>query len=118
MDSTGKRYERDRTQEPAQDRSWRWFITVTAVGQWMRLTGRGGPLATDNPDYVEALAELGALSQTAGLAVEKSDRREDGASVYRKRLTVKGRKVRVECVVMPPLRKEGDLPQLVGVELK
>lgn len=124
MDHTGKRYERDHDQGAAKPRTWKWFLTITAIQQWMELTGRGGDMEDDNPEFVEAMEELGAVSQVAELAIEASDKQK-GGSVYRapaivkgKRLRLRGKGARVECVVMPPIRKEGPLPQLVRVTIK
>ena len=98
--------------------TWRWYLTIVAVRQWMAATDRSGDLESDNPDFIAAQAELGKLSLTARLAVDASDRQRDGASIYRGRVRVRGRNVRAECTVMPPLRPEGPLPQLVRVTRK
>ena len=97
---------------------WKWYITIAAVREWMALTGRSGELEDDNPDFVAAQNELGDLSLTARLAVDASERQRNGASIYRGRVTVRGKKRRAECTVMPPLRSEGPLPQLVRVTFK
>lgn len=97
---------------------WRWYITIAAVRQWMALTGRCGELEDSNPDFLAAQSELGDLSLTATLALSASEKQRDGASVYRGRVMVRGRSVRTECIVMPPLRREGPLSQLVRVTIK
>jgi hypothetical protein len=97
---------------------WRWYITIAAVREWMTLTGRRGEMETDNPDFVAAQNELGDLSLTARLAVDASEKQRNGASIYRGKVTVNGKRRRAECTVMPPLRSEGPLPQLVRVTLK
>lgn len=98
--------------------AWKWYITIAAVREWMTLTGRHGDLEGDNPDFVAAQNELGDLSLTARLAVDASERQRNGATIYRGKVTVKGKRLRAECTVMPPLRSEGPLPQLVRVTLK
>ncbi len=98
--------------------TWKWYITIAAVREWMTLTGRRGELEDDNPDFVAAQNELGDLSLTARLAVDASERQRNGAQIYRGRVMVKGKSKRAECTVMPPLRSEGPLPQLVRVTLK
>ena len=97
---------------------WKWYITIAAVRQWMTLTGRGGELEDDNPDFIAAQNELGDLSLVATLALDATDKQRNGASIYRGKVTVKGKRLRAECTVMPPLRSEGPLPQLVRVTLK
>jgi hypothetical protein len=84
----------------------------------MTLTGRGGELEVDNPEFIAAQNELGDLSLTARLAVDASEKQKNGGSIYRGKVTVKGKRVRAECTVMPPLRSEGPLPQLVRVTIK
>jgi hypothetical protein len=84
----------------------------------MTLTGRAGDLEDDNPGFIDAQNELGDLSLTATLALDASEKQRNGASIYRGKVTVKGKRVRAECTVMPPLRSEGPLPQLVRVTIK
>jgi hypothetical protein len=98
--------------------TWKWYITIAAVRQWMTLTGRAGDLEDDNPGFIDAQNELGDLSLTATLALDASEKQRNGASIYRGKVTVKGKRVRAECTVMPPLRSEGPLPQLVRVTIK
>jgi hypothetical protein len=99
--------------------TWKWYITVAAVGQWMRITGRRGELEDTNPDFVDAQNELGEFSLTAKLASTPPSR--SGALTYRcywAGRTKHGKRRRVECQVMPAGRVDGDLPQLVRVKLK
>lgn len=98
--------------------NWKWYLSIAAIRQWMDLTGRSGDLEADNPDFNAAESELGDLSLTARLAVEASEKQRSGASIYRGSVKVNGKAVRAECTVMPPLRREGRLPQLVRVTLK
>lgn len=97
---------------------WKWYITFAAVQQWMKLTGRHGELDDDNHDFVAAQNELGDLSLTAKLSEVASEKQQSGASIYRGKVTVMGKRVRAECTVMPPIRSEGPLPQLVRVTIK
>ena len=89
--------------------TWRWYITVAAVRQYMLLAGL---------EEQAALEALGELSLTARLALDASERQRDGATIYRGRVTIRGKRRRIECTGMPPLRPEGPLPQLVRVTLK
>lgn len=98
--------------------TWRWYITIAAVRQYMTLAGLSGDLEDSNPDFLLAQSTLGDLSMTATLAVDASERTKSGASIYRGKVTLHGKRRRVECTVMPPIRSEGPLPQLVRVTLK
>jgi hypothetical protein len=97
---------------------WKWYITVQAVKEWMRLTARKGELEDDNPEFLAAQDELGTMSMTFRLAQTASGRETSGASIYRGRIMVRGKSKRAECTVMPPGRTEGSLPQLVRVTPK
>jgi hypothetical protein len=97
---------------------WKWYITVAAIRQWMALTHRSGDLEMSNPAFEAAQNELGELSLVATLAVEATERQRTGGSVYRGRIMVAGKSRRVEGIVMPPIRAEGPLPQLVRVTAK
>jgi len=106
--------------------TWKWYLTIAAVRQYMELAGLRGELEDDNPDYRAAMDDLGELSLTAQRVEGKETR--SGGEVWRGRITLyrrrhgkivlPGKKHRVECVVMPPIRSEGDLPQLVRITLK
>jgi hypothetical protein len=95
---------------------WRWYLSVAAVQQWMALTGRSGPAEASNPDFAAAQDELGDLSLTASLA--RTPEKSSGALTYRGKVTLAGRRRRVELTVIPYPRDEGRLPQLVRVSLK
>jgi hypothetical protein len=95
---------------------WRWYLTVAAVRQFMELTGRRGDLEDDNLEFVAAQNELGELSISAKPA--RTAETKSGAVVYRGKITLRGKRQRVECTVMPIPRKEGALPQLLRVTLK
>lgn len=104
-----------------ESQQWKWYLTFSAVEQWMSLTGRTGELDDANPEFVAAQSELGDLSLTATLALEASEKQKNGASIYRGYVGIKGRggkRRRAECTVMPPIRSEGPLPQLVRVTIK
>ena len=96
--------------------TWRWYITVAAVKQYMDLAGLSGPLETANPDFTLAQEALGQMSLTANLARTPAAR--SGALTYRGKVTLAGKRRRVELTVAPAGREEGALPQLVRVVLK
>lgn len=96
--------------------TWRWYLTIAAVRQYMTLAGLRGPLEMSNPDFARAQEELGELSLTANLA--RTPEKKSGALTYRGKVTIAGKRRRIECTVMPQGREEGDLPQLVRVSLK
>lgn len=93
-----------------------WYITIAAVRQYMEIAGLSGELETDNPAFAQAEADLIELSYTAKLV--ESARSDSGALTYRGKVTINGRRMRVECTVMPAERDEGALPQLLRVRLK
>lgn len=95
---------------------WRWYITATAVKEYMALAGM--PEADDGDDFCAAQEALGELSLTARLALDASERERNGSQIYRGKVTIRGKRRRIECTVMPPVRAEGPLPQLVRVRLK
>lgn len=95
---------------------WRWYISITAVREWMRLAGLSGPCEDANPDFVAAQETLGELSLTARLS--RAPPNEHGALTYRGKVTLGSRRRRVECYVQTGRREEGRLPQLVWVRLK
>jgi hypothetical protein len=96
--------------------TWQWYLTIAAVRQYMELAGLRGPLELENPDFVRAQEALGELSLTAKLAPTASGKH--GADVYRGKVTIHGKRRRIECTVIPTQREEGSLPQLVRVTLK
>lgn len=96
--------------------TWRWYITIESVRQYMLLAGLSGPLEDSNPDFVAAQNTLGELSLTATPAQTAETR--SGAVIYRGKVTIAGKRRRVECTVMPMPRTEGKLPQLLRVTMK
>lgn len=96
--------------------TWRWYLTIATVRQWMAITGRVGELEDTNPDFLAAQEELGQLSLDCRLS--RTPEARSGALTYRGKVTLHGRRRRVECTVMPVPRAEGALPQLVRVRLK
>jgi hypothetical protein len=95
---------------------WRWYLTVEAIRQYMQLAGLTGPLERTNPDFARAEDELGELSLTAKPA--RTAEARSGALTYRGKVTIAGKRRRIECTVMPMPRQEGALPQLLRVRLK
>lgn len=95
---------------------WRWYLTIAAVRQYMELAGLRGELEDTNPDFVAAQNALGELSLTARPARTAETR--SGAVIYRGKVTIGGKRRRIECTVMPVPREEGSLPQLLRVTLK
>jgi len=96
--------------------AWRWYLTIAAVRQYMVLAGLSGELEDDNPDFLAAQNALGELSLTAKPA--RTAETESGAVIYRGKVTIAGKRRRIECTVMPIPRTEGKLPQLLRVTLK
>lgn len=100
------------------NRNWRWYITIAAVRQLMQLAGLSGEMENTNPDFLAAQDALGELSMKATLAVEASEKLRGGGSIYRGRVMLGGKSWRLEATVMPSVRAEGSLPQLVRVTHK
>lgn len=96
--------------------TWRWYITIAAVRQYMELAGLRGELEETNPDFVAAQNALGELSLTAKPA--RTAETKSGAVIYRGKVTIAGKRRRIECTVMPIPRTEGNLPQLLRVTAK
>lgn len=98
--------------------TWRWYLSIAAVRQYMELAGLRGELEEDNPDFVRAQDDLGTHSLTARPVPGKDT--ASGAIIYRTGRVVlpNGRKCRLEFTVMPIPRKEGALPQLLRVTAK
>jgi hypothetical protein len=96
--------------------TWRWYLTIAAVRQYMELAGLRGELEESNPDFVAAQNALGELSLTAKPA--RSAETKSGAVIYRGKVTIAGKRRRIECTVMPIPRTEGALPQLLRVTAK
>ncbi|MGH9339716.1 MAG: hypothetical protein ACRD1R_09065 [Acidobacteriota bacterium] len=95
---------------------WRWYISISAVEQYMEIAGLRGELEDTNPDFILAQNALGELSLTAKPAPTAQTR--SGAEIYRGKVTIRGQRRRIECTVNPYPRVEGDLPQLLRVRLK
>lgn len=99
--------------------TWRWYLTIAAVRQYMTLAGLRGPLEETNPDFRAAQDALGELSLTTKPA--RTAETKSGAVIYRGKVTIHGKRRRIECTVctvMPIPRTEGALPQLLRVTLK
>lgn len=82
---------------------WKWYITITAIREWMALTGRRGPLEDNNPDFVAAEAELGELSLTAHLALAASEREKNGFA-YASTWAVKPLSLSFRVLIRTPMR--------------
>jgi hypothetical protein len=95
---------------------WKWYITIAAVRQYMAIAGLSGDLEDSNPNFLRAQEELGDLSLTAKPVIGKDT--DSGAVIYRGKVTINGKRRRIECTVMPIPRTEGKLPQLLRVTLK
>lgn len=95
---------------------WRWYISIAATEQYMDIAGLRGDLDDNNPEFLRAMDELGEISLTAKPA--DTPPTQSGGVLYRPNVIIRGRKQRLELTVMPAVRKEGDLPQLVRVRLK
>lgn len=95
---------------------WRWYLTIAAVRQFMELAGLRGELEKSNPDFRAAQEALGELSLTA--KTTRATETKSGAVIYRGKVTIGGKRRRIELTVAPAGREEGDLPQLVRVILK
>jgi hypothetical protein len=93
---------------------WRWYISIAAIKNYMRIMDWPGPLEDENPFFRRAESELGAYSLTARLSNRTLP---SGAVVYRSgRIQIPGRgSRRLDFVVVETLRAEGLLPQLVEV---
>jgi len=96
--------------------TWKWYLTIAAVRQYMDLADLLGPLEDTNPDFVAAQNALGELSLTAKPA--RTAETKSGAVIYRGKVTIDGKRRRIECTVMPIPRVEGKLPQLLRVTPK
>lgn len=61
--------------------TWKWYLTIAAIKQYMALAGLSGELEEDNPDFIRAQNELGAYSLMARPVIGKDT--ESGAVIYR-----------------------------------
>lgn len=95
---------------------WRWYLTIAAVRQYMDLAGLCGPLEESNPDFIRAEEELGQLSLDSTAA--QTPLSDSCAAIYRGKVTIGGKRVRIECTVMEQPNKDGGLPQLLRVRRK
>lgn len=92
----------------------RWYISATAVKQYMAIQGYVG--SPDGPIFDRAAIELEDLCDAAKLAKDVSP----GGKVqqWRVKATVRGKRTRLEFGVSIEQREEGDLPQLIHVRNK
>lgn len=99
--------------------TWRWYLTIAAVRDYMQIARLSGPLEEDNSDFLRAQEDLGRASLTARLVEGKET--ASGAQIYRLNVQlpkVSRRILRLEFTVAPAPRTEGSLPQLVRVTAK
>lgn len=64
--------------------AYRWYITISAVRQYMALAGLRGPLTDDNPDFVRAereLCEYAAVARAVGKSTASGAEIFGGGSV-------------------------------------
>lgn len=92
----------------------RWYISVEAVRQYMRIMGYAGSM--DGPVFDSAAIELETLCEQAKLA--KDVGRGQHSQLWRVKTTVKDKRTRLELVVSLSERPEGELPQLIAVRNK
>jgi hypothetical protein len=85
-----------------------WYITVRAVHDYLRLTGRA--VVDDGPLFDAAAKELSQIAITLAAKGPLVTEQDSGALVYRE-----GRPRRWRYTVQPAPRTEGDAPQLVRV---
>lgn len=93
-----------------------WYLTIAAVREYMGICGLSGPLEDANLDFLKAVGDLTELSISSRLS--DAPRTKSGASIYRGKVTIRGRRHRIECTVQEAARDEGTMPQLVRVRLK
>lgn len=92
----------------------RWYLSVAAVRQYMRIVGL--PDVTDGPLFERAECELAQLAEEAQLARDVGPGQE--SQLWRVKATVRGKRTRLEFIVSLSERSEGDLPQLIAVRNK
>lgn len=91
-----------------------WYITVAAVRQYMRICGYEGD--SDGPVFDAAAIELERLCEQSRLAKDAGPHSPN--QQWRVRANVRGKNTRLELIVAPDPRPEGDLPQLIAVRNK
>lgn len=89
----------------------RWYVTVAAVHEFQGIAGL--PAAADGPLFDRAAKELSQACESATLWRDEGHRQ-----IYRAKVQLSGRVVRLELYVSLQQRPEGDLPQLVRVRSK
>lgn len=89
----------------------RWYITVAAVHEFQRICGL--PRATEGPDFDDPAKQL-----TAACDAARIKKTEPHREIYEAKVTVHGKRVRLELYVSTTPRPEGPLPQLVRVRRK
>lgn len=96
-----------------------WYITISALRQFMELAGYRGEPEDTNPDFLASEREL---IDATGFSRDTGRLTDSGAMIHRTgnlRLGPNGRvRGRLEFTVSPTPRREGDRPQLIRVRLK
>lgn len=92
----------------------RWYITVAAVRDYMRIQGYAG--STDGPVFDRAAIELEDLCEQAKLAKDVGP--DQQSQLWRVKATVRDKRTRLELVVSTEPRPEGPLPQLIAIRNK
>lgn len=96
--------------------NWRWSLSIDAIRQLMEIYRWDTSVIDEtNPRFIDAEQMLGDLSLSANKADTPQNR--NGGEIYRDKLTIRGKRQRIELTVVPPL-KRGGLPSLVRVRLK
>lgn len=92
----------------------RWYISATAVRQYMAIMGYEG--SHGGPVFDAAAIELEGLCEQAKLAKDSDS--TNRAQQWRVKTKARGKSTRLELIVAPDPRPEGPLPQLVAVRNK
>ena len=96
-----------------------WYISSTAVREYMQIGNLSGPPEESNPDWRQAERELIELCSSDAVRRAGVDRL--GAEVWRTGRVPVGRlekTIRLELSVVTTPRREGPKPQLVRVRAK
>jgi len=92
-----------------------WYVTVQAVREYMAIAGL--PAQDEGPLFARAAAELERACDEARLKKAAKEKNRM-AAIYEVKVTIRGRRVRLELYVAEQPRPEGDQPQLVRVREK
>lgn len=92
----------------------KWYISVEAVRQYMRIQGYQG--STDGPVFDAAAIELEDICEQAKLVKDVGPKQQ--SQQWRVKTEVRGKRSRLDLTVSLSERPEGPLPQLIGVRNK